>query len=238
MGYLTVKAFKEAVKRSTRYVVESFVGLVAGRGMSLFDHFHRSDIMRYSAKYIRTNKIKGDYLHFGVGSGEDFISSYKCFTLPVWCHFYLFDSFKGLPAPEDDFNGKYGKGKYTFPKDTLMGRIRKKRIPEAHYTIIEGYFDDILTKGLNNTILLEKASIVVLDCDLYESTVSAIKVMQPYIQPGTLLLAGEYFNYGGDIRRGMAKALFEYQNDPKNDFILNEWRPYGMSGKAFILQKR
>ena len=225
--------FRKGIKGIIRRLFDALVG----RGVVFFDHFHRSDIMQYCAEYINCNKIKGDYLHFGVGSGEDFISSYKCFNKPVWCHFYLFDSFKGLPAPEDDFNGKYAKGKYSFSKENLMKRFKGEKISSSHYTIIEGYFEDVLTENLKKSLPLEKAAIVILDCDLYKSTNSALKFIQPYIQSGTLLLAGEYFNYGGDARRGMARAILEYQNNPTREFNLNEWRTYGMSGKAFILQE-
>jgi hypothetical protein len=85
---------------------------------------------------------------------------------------------------------------------------------------------------------LEKAAIVVLDCDLYESTTSALKVVLPYLQPGALLLVGEYFNYGGDATRGMRKALQEFLDNPEIGFKFIDWKPYGVSGKALIIQTK
>mgnify|MGYP001177171110 FL=1 len=212
---------------------------VLGGGIVYFDHFSRSDIMRQSAEYLLTNKIEGDYLHFGVGSGGDFISSYKCFNKQlISCHYYLFDSFQGNPTPGDDFGGKYKKGAYTYSKENLLKQLKAEKISPSQYTITEGYFNKLSTEELKQSLPLEKAAIVVLDCDLYESTTSALKVVLPYLQPGALLLVGEYFNYGGDATRGMRKALQEFLDNPEIGFKFIDWKPYGVSGKALIIQTK
>ena len=219
-------------------IVRRLFEKLMGGGIVYFDHFFRNDIMRQSVEYLLTNKIKGDYLHFGVGSGCDFISSYKCFNKLISCHYYLFDSFQGLPTPGDDFDGKYEKGKYTFSKENLLKQFKAEKISPSQYTITEGYFNKLSTEELKKSLPLEKAAIVVLDCDLYESTTSALKLALPYLQPGALLLVGEYFNYGGDATRGMAKALQEFLDNPEIGFKFIDWKPYGVSGKALIIQTK
>lgn len=197
------------------------------RSELLFDLLSRDSIYYYSNVYLACNKVKGSYFHFGAGSGLDFITAYKQFSNPLF-HYYLFDSFQGLPEPEDTLNGKYHKGKYSFSKDCLFKKLHKNRIPAEKYTIVEGYFKDIPLKDLN-----EKAAFVILDCDIYESTFDALKFVKPYLQAGTIICAAEYFNYKADCTRGMAGAINYFFNDE-----LVKWRSYGESGMAFIYTEK
>ena len=43
----------------------------------------------------------------------------------------------------------------------------------------------------------EKASLIHVDCDLYSSTISALNILAPRIQKGTIIVFDEYFNYPG-----------------------------------------
>jgi hypothetical protein len=215
------------------------------------DHFYRDNIMRQCFIYIRTNLVEGDYLHFGVGSGADFISSYECYKpwlkvpyttksgniVDTRRHFYAFDSFQGIPSPQDEYYGKYNKGGWSYSRESFVKRLNESNIPAAHYTIIEGYYEDVLTEDLRKSLPLEKAAIVVFDCDLYESTMSALRFVYPYLQSGTLLLMAEYFNYGGDFSRGMARAVSDYLEEQGGKCRFNPWKPYGTSGMVFIFQK-
>lgn len=102
--------------------------------------------------------------------------------------------------------------------------MHKQGIPQSDYTIVQGYFSNIPLLDLKN-----KAALVILDCDLWESTMDALRFIKPYLQSGTVILAGEYFNYRADFTRGMAGAI---NNCFKSELV--SWRPYGDSGMSFI----
>lgn len=191
-----------------------------------FDLFFRDNIAFHVSEYLSCNRVDGSCYYFGVGSGIDFLSLYK--RLKDRSH-YVFDSFCGLPIPKDDFNGKYKKGKYSFPLAAFKKLLSQNNISEKDCIVTVGYFSDTLSK----CEIKKRAALVVLDCDLYESTKSALEYSKNIISRGTIILACEYFNYGGDPSRGMQRAVNEF----KEEVSLIPWRAFGCAGMAFICQK-
>lgn len=229
---------KNLLKKIVKSTLHGVLACSGFKNIVLYDHFNRDNIYIRCASYLDTNRVEGDCLHFGVGGGNDFVAFYKCMKqcTKFYRHFYLFDSFKGLPEPKDTLNGKYRAGKYTFTKKNLLSRFGREKVSQSDYTITEGYFNDTLTADLREKLSLKKAALVLLDCDLYESTMDALKFVRPYLQEGTIILAGEYFNYRANPEKGMASAISSFFDKDKDKLI--KWRPYGDSGMAFICSSK
>ncbi|HWX85652.1 MAG TPA: class I SAM-dependent methyltransferase [Xanthobacteraceae bacterium] len=124
--------------------------------------------------------IEGHYLEFGVFTGGTIRYMARRIGRRT---IHGFDSFEGLPEAWSGFN--------------LGGKAfdRKGRLPRVPDNVVlhRGYFDASLPKWLDE----HPGSIAFmhLDCDLYSSTKTILKLTAPRLVPGTVILFDEYFNF-------------------------------------------
>jgi hypothetical protein len=124
--------------------------------------------------------IEGHYLEFGVFTGGTIRYMARRIGRRT---IHGFDSFEGLPEAWSGFN--------------LGGKAfdRKGRLPRVPDNVVlhRGYFDASLPKWLDE----HQGSIAFmhLDCDLYSSTKTILKLTAPRLVPGSVILFDEYFNF-------------------------------------------
>lgn len=97
---------------------------------------------------------------------------------------YGFDTFSGLP---EFWRAGFPKG--SFDVSELSLRF------EENCVLYKGLFDETLPKFLDE--VGTPARLIHVDCDLYSSTSSALRALRPRIEPGTVFVFDEYFNYPG-----------------------------------------
>ena len=138
----------------------------------------RFDLLTYA---LSRAPSEGLILEFGVEKGASL--RHLAALTPRIVH--GFDSFAGLPA---DWSGtKESKGAFD-----LQGRLPKH---PANAKLHVGWFDATLPKFLATTP--EPAALIHIDCDIYASTVTIFEALKTRIQPGTVIVFDEYFNYPG-----------------------------------------
>lgn len=125
-------------------------------------------------------KVDGCFTEFGVYKGGTIRFMAK--KLPHRS-FHGFDSFEGLP---EDWNGS-DMSKGTF---SIGGRLPK--VP-ANVKLHKGFFDASLPVWRNQHA--DKIAFMHIDCDLYSSTKTVLDTLHDRLQPGTVILFDEYFNY-------------------------------------------
>jgi len=199
-----------------------------------------SDAIAKALKLVKENgNGSGDYYEFGLFRGYTFLQAYNHAQEQGLhdIHFYGFDSFEGLPEAEgvDVADGRFFKGQFACSKDAVEKNLSKNGMNTKLSTLIKGFYEDSLTEDLRSQHEFKAASVVLLDCDYYSSTKTALDWMVPYLQVGTVLLFDDWFSYGDDKELGQQKAFEEflsrhtqYRAEPLWEFIHN--------GKGFILQ--
>ena len=110
---------------------------------------------------------------------------------------YGFDSFEGLPEFWRD-----GIGKGAFALDSLP-RVR------PNVVLLNGWFDERLPKFLLDLDSSDPMSYLHIDCDLYSSTTTVLRLLAPRILPGTVIVFDEFFNYPG-WQQGEFRAFVEF----------------------------
>jgi hypothetical protein len=103
--------------------------------------------------------------------------------------------------------------------------------PELHV----GLFDDTAAKEFPRTY--PEVAIAHLDCDLYESTRSALNALAPSLQDGTVLLFDDWFHYRANPSKGEARAFEEFLA-ARPEWRAVHYRSYATFCNAFILSKR
>ena len=127
-------------------------------------------------------KAPGHYMEFGVFTGGTIRYMAKCRPER---QFHGFDSFEGLPEAWGGFN----LGKKAFD---VGGR--RPSVP-SNVTLYKGWFNETLPKWVVSHP--GPVAFIHIDCDLYSSTVEILNDLAAQMQPGTVILFDEYFNYPG-----------------------------------------
>ncbi|MGE4480984.1 class I SAM-dependent methyltransferase [Acidocella sp.] len=145
---------------------------------------------------------EGLVLEFGVAKGASLRNLAGQTARPV----HGFDSFGGLP---EDWAGTREKaGAFT-----QRGKLPK--VP-ANAVLHPGWFEQSLPPFL--AAQKEAVAFIHVDCDIYTSTVTIFSALEGRINPGTVILFDEYFNYPGwraheykAFREFIARTGFSYE---------------------------
>ncbi len=158
------------------------------------------------------NGINGDYLEFGVWEGRSFIYAYNFAKskMPMM-NYYAFDSFEGLQKPKGiDKHSFFKKGKYFCPLDKFKKNLEWGGVDEDKVTIIKGFYDNMLTTELKEKLKIKRASVVWIDCDLYESTKTVLNFIISYLVDGTIIVFHDWYCFNCDEERGERLAVKEW----------------------------
>ena len=181
----------------------------------------------------------GDYYEFGMFRGYSFLKAFEYSQSNGIdnIHFYGFDSFEGLPATEgvDVADGRFFEGQFSCSKEQVESNLLSHGMDMSRATLIEGFYSDSLTDALKEKHNFNKASVVLLDCDLYSSTIEALDWLESYLQSGTILLFDDWFSYGDDENLGQPKALNDFLEKNQTFSVEPLWK-FSRNGKAFILK--
>jgi hypothetical protein len=164
---------------------------------------HMSDAMGFDTQkelitYALDNvKVSGHYMEFGVFTGGTM--RYMAKRLPQ-AAFHGFDSFEGLPEAWGGFN----LGKRAFDVGGHLPQV------PSNVTLYKGWFNKTLPVWCESHP--SPIAFMHIDCDLYSSTVDILKILAGHMQPGTIILFDEYFNYPG-WERHEYKAWQEFVRD-------------------------
>jgi hypothetical protein len=99
---------------------------------------------------------------------------------------------------------------------------------------VKGWYDKVLNEETKKKLPLKKAAVVMVDCDLYESTVPVLNFITDYLQEGTVIVFDDWFCYRADPDRGEQKAFREWLK--RNPSIkVTEYNRFGVEGNSFIV---
>jgi len=187
--------------------------------------------------WLKINKIEGDVLEFGVGSGASSCLIYfylsRIYKKLSRC-FFLFDSFQGLPICTDqDQHPQWEEGAWSYSQKQVFRRLVQYGVDLTKVSLIPGYYNDSLKPELIEELKLRRAALVHIDCDLFSSTRDALNFLKPLIQDGTVILLDDYFCYSGDTSKGEAGAFHAWCN--QNHITATQWHAYAFHGNSFLL---
>lgn len=213
------------------------------------DKFYR-DAIQTCVDFVIYGGIPGDILEFGVLGGwtarrysEVMRDSY--FLGDLW----LFDSFEGLPKSKHDLDMKshdVQRGAWqedmVLPNSILeeLGMPIEEHIKQNLSRIIssdririrKGFFSETFKAPIN-----AKASIVHLDCDLYQSTVEVLDVLHrdEVLQDGTILMFDDWNCNRANPAYGQRRALGEFLERHTDRYSVSHYMNYGFNCAAYIL---
>ena len=188
-----------------------------------------------------TDNTSGDYLEFGVFTGSSFNFAMKIdkkmqrtFKRKIDTNFIGFDSFDGFGdiKPIDE-NPSFKSTFFKVNKKKVIKNIEKNS-KNQKFRLIDGFYQQTIKNKDANDYKINKSRIIMVDCDLKESTTLALNFAKPTLQEGTIIIFDDFNYYKGNKNKVEYGAFDDFKS--KNPNI--EFRrvfDYGYSGRAFIV---
>ena len=180
------------------------------------------------------SKAKWGYYEFGLFKGFSFWFAEQLGRQypQLDFHYYGFESFEGLPKTEVDHNDSWAPGNYASSIEFVQSILKKHKTDFAKITLHKGWFSKPFFDQLKQDHTFPRASICVIDSDLYESCSSVLHFMKDLLAPDTILLFDEYNQFSRDDSHGERRAMREFQAANPH-FQMEPLFEYGSAGMAF-----
>lgn len=163
---------------------------------------------------VKADGVAGDYYEFGLYRGHSIWSAQQTADrLGIGgMRFFGFDSFEGLPEIEgnDRKAGIFVSGDYTATRDQVEHLLVEHGFDMNRAVLVEGYFDTSLTPAIKEEHQMGPAAVVMVDCDLYQSTVPTLAFVADRLQDGTVILFDDWYCFGDSEQHGERRAFNEF----------------------------
>jgi O-methyltransferase len=190
-----------------------------------------------NAAFSMSGDLTGDYYEFGLYAGTTFYHAQqeaKRLGLND-IHFWGFDSFRGLPSLDEVESKSFIAGSYACSREVVERLHNQFGVDWSHVHLIEGWYEDVLTKELAALMKMGPAKIVLVDCDVYRSTVPVLEFISPLLQKGTIILFDDW-NCFGDRDLGERRAFREFLL-VHQEWTAEEVGKIGTMGVMFIMRE-
>lgn len=181
--------------------------------------------------FLVVNKIKGDYVEFGIFRGEMMYAATKILSHVIE-KFIGLDTFEGLPKPRED-----DERIFVFEKQGFMDSPKKaaeELLENSNFVLIEGDFRE---KAVSDQLKKEvsKISVLSVDCNWPSSIVASIRESMPFLQHGSAIFFDDYF--AGPNQRQFHEKLLKEEGE-KHGLAFFEFMTYPPSARAFIVENK
>lgn len=185
-------------------------------------------------KYLQVNRIDGVYAEFGTHAVNTFrfaLNTLGRYGRPNHIsHFYAFDSFEGMPAPEGIDRQKIWRQGMNC---TSLEAFQALCYPDLHrITAVKGFFKDSLP-----SVQWNKDHVIALayiDVDYYSSTREVLEFIKGKLRHGSVIAFDDWNCYYADPQRGQRLACAEFQKDIEGQAKLEPYLPISFGGMSFI----
>jgi predicted O-methyltransferase YrrM len=182
----------------------------------------------------------GDYLEFGVFQGTSLICMHRALKAVGFEHIRLFgfDSFEGLPdTAATEAGGVWRPGQYKSSYQFTRKILNTAGVDWNKTILVPGWFCDTLTDHLLRQYHLLKASVIMVDCDLYSSAKEALRFCARLIKDEALIFFDDWNSFGlAGQNLGEKRAFTEFLRE-NSCFRIEELDSYGYNDKIFLISR-
>ncbi len=150
--------------------------------------------------------------------------------------YFAFDSFEGFPENVNvKDHAQYTPGGARTGSDEFLNLLTSYGQSTQRVELIRGFYEKSLTKSLAMRFVNEnvKASLITVDCNLYESYKTVFKWVDQFMQPGTVLYLDDFNSERALPTQGPKLAFEEYRG--QTNWKFERFLPVGWCGYSFIV---
>ena len=219
-----------------------------------FRQSQKFEFYRNAMDFITSSHIAGSYFEFGIHRARTFtmvlgLDDFYASNMGVTAggltpksgggymdKYFAFDSFEGWPkiasAHKDP---QFAPGGAKTSESEFLNLLTSYGQSTERVELIRGFYEESLTKSLATKFTSEnvKASLITVDCNLYESYKSVFAWADQFMQPGTVLYLDDLNTFRAQPSLGPKLAFREYKEQTKWKF--EPFLPVGWCGYSFIV---
>lgn len=182
----------------------------------------------------------GDYLEFGVYNGTSLVSTFRETEAMGLTSMRLFgfDSFEGLPAAAaTDDEGKWKPGAWRSELAFTEAVLEAEGVDRRRVTLVPGWFSDTCNEATARRHQITKASVIMVDCDIYTSTKQCLDFCAPLIKDEALILFDDW--HTGDLaaRHLGERKAFEEWLEAQGCFTAEPFGTYRVKSETFMVRR-
>lgn len=180
-----------------------------------YTHFSRLEKKRLFlsiARFAHINRpLTGYYMEFGCHEANTMRLAWDTFRHLFDWDYVALDSFAGLPdMPDDERSSIFWRGNLSTSEDEFIRLVVGHGMPRKKLTTIKGYYNQSLTRAVQDHLLPSKAAVIYIDCDLYSSAADVLSFIPPFLQKGTIIVFDDWNCYLADPSKGERRAWTEF----------------------------
>ncbi len=122
--------------------------------------------------------------------------------------FIGFDSFEGLPA--EAANEHWAPGAFACPRGIAEQNLAQAGVAMDRVRLVEGWFNETLTKATRAKLDLRRASVIMVDCDIYSSSRDALEFVAPLIDDAAVIFFDDWGWRADANEIGQREAFSEF----------------------------
>ena len=223
-----------------------FIQNTAASLISNISPFLENTISKYlaikKALYITAHEqINGNYLEFGVFTGSSFNYAIKVNKKiekifgETNCEYIGFDSFKGFGEVKDeDIHPGFTDQFFSVNERKVINNINKIA-RGVNFRLIKGFYQNTIKNRTTEDLeIFNKSRVIMIDCDLKESTQLALEFVKPSLQEGSIILFDDFLDYKGSMEKGECGAFEDFKKKYP-EILFRRAFDYGYRGRAFII---
>ncbi len=235
-----VSSILRFLPKNIRYKVKALKFLYYDRSLVPEKMIKRKfrEALLFLIKKIGSNSL-GDYMEFGVYSGTSIACMYhtlKDLNLDR-IRLFGFDSFEGFPNTKSD-NGFFRPGDLKCDIEVTKMVLTWQNVNWDQIILIKGWFSETLDNKLINEYDIKKASVIMVDCDMYQSAKEALNFCKHLIQDVAVIFFDDW--HLGDldkINMGEKRAFEEFLRD-NPQFSIESFGNYHKDSEVFIISRK
>jgi hypothetical protein len=156
------------------------------------------------------NHVFGDYLEFGVSRGTSIVCMARALSAAGLKKVRLigFDSFLGMP-PEAATQG-WLPGQYFSSIRATQAHLISEGVDLDRVELVKGWFKDSLNDRTVQSLDLQKASLVMVDCDIYTASKEALWFVGPLIEDEAVIIFDDWGWRSDSGQIGQREAYAEF----------------------------
>lgn len=182
----------------------------------------------------------GSYLEFGVYNGTSLLCMYRELEALGLrdVRLFGFDSFQGLPpeAAEED-EGRWEPGRCHSPLEFTTAVLASEGVDWQRVSLVPGWFQETLTSETRNALGLSKASVIMIDCDLYSSSKQALEFCAPLIEDEALIIFDEFHPRGLTGKYAGERRAFDEFLKEQGCFTAKPFGQYAPRTETFLVSR-
>jgi hypothetical protein len=145
-----------------------------------------------------------------------------------------FDSFEGMPSGSEKEG--WAKGQYHSSIKATRTYLKRQQVDLERVTLVKGWFKDTLTDETRQDHRIEKASLIMVDCDIYSASKDALNFCEPHIRKQAVIMFDDWGWREEQNEIGQKEAFGEFLADHP-DLTAEPMPSYLPQAKVFLVRR-